>query len=326
MIPSVSVVVATHRRQQLLPSVLAPLLADPGAAEVVVVSDGNEDGTEELLRGWAAEQAKLRVLCLAPTGRQGARRAGIEASAGDVVLLLDDDVRAEPGLVAGHGAAHRHQHDRVVVGYMPVVTDYGAPGGAASALYADEYERHCRELERRPREILARLWGGNVSMPKSLALASTAEEFPASFGEDTHMGLTCLRLGATGVFDRRLAAAHLHSRTITQFVANAYEQGRGLVWLHYLHEDLIGPLAPDAFFEGLPGPLRRGLSALDERQLRRGAAAAAAASTQAARLGLSALERRATQLARKLSGRRGVAVALAEVAAHDTRTDVVAVS
>ena len=62
---------------------------------------------------------RLVVLDLANRGAGATRQAGIEAATGEVVLLLDDDVIARPGLVAGHLSHHLQLEPKLVLGYMP---------------------------------------------------------------------------------------------------------------------------------------------------------------------------------------------------------------
>ena len=249
----------TFRRRDLLPTVLEPLLNDPSATEVIVASDGGQDGSVELLRRLAETSPTLIVLDLPHGGREAARRAGIEAAVGDVVLLMDDDVRADPGLVSGHARAHADGLADVISGYMPVALPAPRrPGIAPTLLYAAEYEQHCASVEAEQTTSLFRLWGGNVSLPRDLALEVTeGPDFPASFGEDTHMGLRCHRSGASGRFLRSLSAQHLHSRTLAQFVKDSFEQGAGKYWLHHLHPDLLGSLDLSHFTASLPATLRR---------------------------------------------------------------------
>ena len=45
---------------------------------------------------------------------------GVQCSTGDVVLLMDDDVIAGPGLVSAHARRHAGADGLVVVGSMPV--------------------------------------------------------------------------------------------------------------------------------------------------------------------------------------------------------------
>src|SRR5690349_2755212 len=118
---------------------LAPLLADPQPLEVVVVVDGGRDGSLELLERMAAGDARLRPLWIENRGVVGARAAGAEAARGEVVVLLDDDVFAMPGLIAGH-ARHHAEPGLVIVGYMPVARPpRPRPGDYPRELYAREY-------------------------------------------------------------------------------------------------------------------------------------------------------------------------------------------
>jgi glycosyltransferase involved in cell wall biosynthesis len=65
-------------------------------AEIVVVDDGSTDGSGTAARG-AAGELPLRVLEQPNGGRYAARKAGLEAAAGDHVLFLDSRVQLEPG-------------------------------------------------------------------------------------------------------------------------------------------------------------------------------------------------------------------------------------
>ena len=163
--PSVSVVIPTHGRRERLPVVLPPLLADPATAEVVVVVDGDEDGSYQLLQGFARRFARVRPFRIEQAGPTAARLVGVRQAYHDVVLLLDDDVLALPGLVSGHAARHVGELDLVVVGHMPVeLPAHREPGDFARWIYAAEYERHVARWEADPGSILRILWSGNVSL------------------------------------------------------------------------------------------------------------------------------------------------------------------
>ncbi|MHB1534162.1 MAG: glycosyltransferase family 2 protein [Acidimicrobiales bacterium] len=302
-------VMPTFQRRTLLDVVLHPLLGDPAASEIIVVNDGGTDGSIEMLTGLAGYHERLRPLDVPRGGRQAARRAGIESATGDIVLLLDDDVRAGPELVGGHAAAHASGRAEVVEGFMPVALPTRRPPGAAPTyLYAEEYDAHCRRLEIASESVLFHLWGGNISLPRSLALSVTAEDdFPASFGEDTHFGLMCHRRGARGIFDRSLGASHLHKRTMRQFLSDAYEQGAGAWWLHHLHGDLLGTLDPEEFLGGMPRFARYVVSALESRDLGTVFTAGATLAWAASEARWFAAEMAVARALRRLSARQGLA-------------------
>src|SRR5688572_28355320 len=144
-LPTVSVVVPTHRRRERLPATVEPLLDDPSTSEVVVVVDGSADGSYEWVRHRAAAEPRLRALRTPGIGPAAARAAGVRAASGAVVLLVDDDVVAAPGLVSGHARRHAHDDGLLVVGYMPLrVPPERRAGDFAERLYAREYEEACR--------------------------------------------------------------------------------------------------------------------------------------------------------------------------------------
>jgi glycosyltransferase involved in cell wall biosynthesis len=226
-LPPVSVVIATYGRRDRLGDLLPPVLADPATAEVVVVVDGSDDGSIELLRRWSLTDPRIVPVWQANTGPAGARDRGVRAATSETVLLLDDDVIAAPGLVTGHARNHADREDLVVVGYMPTHPPQPRlPGQFASHLYAQEYERECRDYEADPHGILTSLWGGNVSMRRADALrAGMAGSRRLDHHEDTEFGLRCRALGLQAVFDRSLNGTHLHNQSLTTFTQAARTAG-----------------------------------------------------------------------------------------------------
>src|SRR5688500_16219691 len=230
-LPTVSVVVPTHERRGLLPSAVEPLLGDPAATEVVVVVDGSSDGSFEWALARASHEPRLRVLRTPGVGPAAARDAGVRAASGAVVLLVDDDVVAEPGLVSGHARRHAREDGLVVAGYMPpAVPARRRVGDFAVRLYAREYEGVCRSYERDPGAVLHGLWGGNVSLRRSdfVRVQERAGDAPVRYHEDRDFGLRCRRAGLRGTFDRTLLAVHHHRRDLAGFARDARAQGLGL--------------------------------------------------------------------------------------------------
>lgn len=85
----VSVIVPTYNRAHLLPRALDSVLDQTHAnLELIVVDDGSTDDTPEIL---AAYGDRIRVICQANSGVSAARNAGIRASRGEFVALLDSD-------------------------------------------------------------------------------------------------------------------------------------------------------------------------------------------------------------------------------------------
>ena len=73
--------------------------------EVVLIDDGSSDGTRELARAFESE-LPLRCSRQRHAGLASARNHGIFLARGDILLFLDDDDVAHPGLLAAHCDAH----------------------------------------------------------------------------------------------------------------------------------------------------------------------------------------------------------------------------
>ena len=91
MNPLVSAIIPTYHRPELVQRAIRSALRQTYAnLEVVVVIDGPEPGTAEILA--SLREPRLRVIELEKNrGLSGARNAGIEAARGEWVGLLDDD-------------------------------------------------------------------------------------------------------------------------------------------------------------------------------------------------------------------------------------------
>lgn len=256
-LPSVSVLVPTYRYADKLEVTVRALLADPGATEVIVVIDGYRDGSLELLKRLHGEDARVVPMFVEHVGKSGALGAALERAIGEVVLLIDQDVVAKPGLASGHAAHYRNGEHLVVLGYMPTLT-HGGDGQVAilTELYAHEYEAHLDFLEANPDFVLKQLWGGNISLRRDDCVR-VGLEFRYFGHEDRDFGIRCLKAGLTGRFDRTLLAEHHHARDAEQFLWYSKMQGASSWQIHQEHGEVVGPYDPDSTLKGLPMGARK---------------------------------------------------------------------
>ncbi len=88
----ISAIVPAYNEERTLAEAVRRLLAAPAVSEIVVVDDASSDRTYEIAAGLAQVHDRIRVLKQpANRGKGAAVRAGIAASRGDVVLILDAD-------------------------------------------------------------------------------------------------------------------------------------------------------------------------------------------------------------------------------------------
>jgi hypothetical protein len=97
LVPSVSVIVAARNEIKNLPQLLSTVLAQNYLKfELIVVNDRSTDGSNELLKGWQNQDARLTILNIdeLPDGWNGkkfALKKGIEAAQHEIILLTDAD-------------------------------------------------------------------------------------------------------------------------------------------------------------------------------------------------------------------------------------------
>ncbi len=91
--PRVSVIIPTHNRAALLPVAVESARRAGGEPEIVVVDDASTDATPQVCRSLAG----IRLVRLEKNvGLAAARNAGIRASTGEFIALLDDDDQRLP--------------------------------------------------------------------------------------------------------------------------------------------------------------------------------------------------------------------------------------
>ena len=259
--PRLSVVVPTYERREVLARTLPTILDQelPQARfEVVVVIDGSTDGTAEMLTEQFADRP-LQVLSRENAGPAAARNAGIQASRGELVLLLDDDILCPPGLLAAHLAAHEGGPPRVVFG--PVLGLAGTSTAAElTRLALAGYYTRMRD-EWHPDASPTAYAAPNTSVPRAALLE--AGGFDVRFArahEDADLGLRLRAMGLSFTYLPDAPVYQLYTKSAQDLATrDAAVHGRGEVLLCRTHPSL----RRQSFLSGLGegGFLRRAVRA-----------------------------------------------------------------
>jgi glycosyltransferase involved in cell wall biosynthesis len=102
--PAFSVVIPAYNARDLVGSTIRSVLRQTrGDFELIVVDDGSQDGTPEVVS--AIADPRLRLVRQANSGTAGARNRGIEESTGKLVSFLDNDDLWMPTYLELMGAA-----------------------------------------------------------------------------------------------------------------------------------------------------------------------------------------------------------------------------
>jgi hypothetical protein len=132
------------------------------------VDDGSTDGSAQS-RSAFPETLPLRALCHDRNrGRAAARNTGIREAAGPVVLFLDDDMEAEPGLLARHLEAHAGAAPTAAIGR--IVSDGLDPKIPFHAFLLREDEWRRERLRKAATVGFGEMTTGQLSVGREAAL------------------------------------------------------------------------------------------------------------------------------------------------------------
>lgn len=237
----VSVVIPTHNRLAMLRRCLAALIAQDyprEALEIVVVADGCTDGTAEATAGDALPG--VRVFSQPSSGAAAARNRGAREAAGDILLFIDDDVIASPGLVAAHAERHRHGRGIAVIG--PYVPDL--PKARNYWLRSVHlYWRNTFDEIGRPghiptyRDVLS----GNLSLRREAfaRVGGFDDAFPSCGIEDYELGIRLLGAGIEPIYAREAAGLHLDTTDLGRSFRRKYQEGQSTLLLLERHPSVL---------------------------------------------------------------------------------------
>ena len=112
-----SVIIPVYNRKDAVKKAIQSVLSQSfGDFELILIDDGSNDGTEEVLDRYAQEDNRIRVIHKKNGGVSAARNTGIKEAGGDFIVFLDsDDLLSHDALSAI--AAHADNTDIICFGF-----------------------------------------------------------------------------------------------------------------------------------------------------------------------------------------------------------------
>lgn len=224
--PRVTIIIPTNRPTAIVAPCLLALGRqefDQREMEVLVVHNGAGPPPSWPAGTWPFQ---LSVLHLDEASASAARNAGLDRARGEYILVLNDDVLPEPGLVAAHVAAHEQLgRPALVLGHCDWPT------------YDDEivFDRmvHTTSMLFFYDQMRAREWYGfrhawtlNLSWSRTITEAVRFDERIRFYYEDLEWAHRVeRRFGARVWYEPAARAVHDHRHTLTGYLDHEFNMG-----------------------------------------------------------------------------------------------------
>ena len=256
--PKVSILFATHNGAKRLRRTMDSLVAQDFPRqnwELIIVDNASTDDTSAILSSYG-DQLPLTLVHHAEPGKSKALNAAMHLLQGELIVLTDDDIRAEPDWLSAFVKCADTNPDYGIFGGRIIPEWEKEPGkarfldwipmGPTFAILDETDNGPCTP---------ERIWGPNTAVRRSVLKPETTrfrEDIgPAplpiyAMGQDTEM---IVRLAKTGAKAYRCGAAAIHHWIPASNVTEIWVQKRG---------ERLGYGIPALFPERVPGGPRIG--------------------------------------------------------------------
>lgn len=238
-LPTVSVLVACHNEELVAEGLARSLLSlwyPDDKLEILVVDDGSDDLTGEVLDSMAAEDPRLHVIHRpkgAGGGKSGALNSALGLATGEVIVVFDADHKARRNVI---GRLVRHFRDPFVAAVQGrCVINNSIESRLARAVAIDYFSGYLvNEYGRQALFGLPAYGGANCAVRASVLreMGGWNEE---SVTEDTDLTLRVLLAGKRIRYDITAVDTEEATTTVPRFWKQRYRWARGhqQVWRDY---------------------------------------------------------------------------------------------
>lgn len=230
-LPAISALLCTYNRAAFLPEVLQALAVQTlpqDQFEVVVVDDGSSDETPEIVQAFTRERTNIRYACQRNSGLASAKNHGIFLCRSPIIVFLDDDDIASPGLLETHLRDHRRYPGLAdaVLGHTAL-----APEIARDPLmhFVNEVEGllfSYAGLQQGTVLDYRWFWGGRCSCKRALLIEHGIFDPVFRFGcEDVELGYRLSPFGLRVIYDREAESMMIRRIDYDGFIRRRRLQG-----------------------------------------------------------------------------------------------------
>jgi len=247
----ISVIIPTYNRKDILKKTLESLFKQTypkDAYDIIVVIDGSTDGTETMIKS-LIPPCELRYFKQEHHGMPVAINVGIRNARGELILLTDDDIIADPHLLQEHTAYHLESNGTAVLGYVPL-----SPEIKRTPLinYINHWIEHNFKQREKPGYTLSfrDFHGGNASVQKKylLEVGGFDEDFTTYGCPDLELGYRLQKQGLTFKYNPYAIGYHYIVRNFESWCKYWYLEGRADVLFYQKHPEAKPQLRLSMYF------------------------------------------------------------------------------
>lgn len=239
-----SVVIPTYNRFNVLAQTLSALgdcVDPPDGFEVIVVSDGSTDGTNEWLAS-ARFNFSFKAAVQTNAGPASARNRAVAMSQGERILFLGDDIVPEADLLMRHVARARREMDSRRVAVLGHTTWH-------PYMRTTPFLRHINENGPQfgyshipdPNDVhFTHFYTSNVSISRGLwdSVGGFDITFPSAAWEDIEFAYRARTRGLRIVYESSARGLHLHPTSVRSVLRRQQAVGQAAAILLSKHPEL----------------------------------------------------------------------------------------
>ena len=255
---TISIIIPTYNRKETLLRCLRQYerqVLSLDRFEIIVVDDGSTDGTWEMLNELQGK-LKYRLSCYRKEngGPGSARNLGIRKAAGEVLLIIGDDIFPDVNLLSEHYVWHSERYPDDNAGVLGFVTWDGDPPPSPFMIWLERGYQNAYHLIHHREEVHWRFsYTGNISLKRAF-LEEAREWFDErrlSYGyEDIEWGYRLQKKGFRLFYNENAIGRHYHWQTLELSLNRAQKLGRSAKALQHInpeiYERILNDLVPEA--------------------------------------------------------------------------------
>ncbi|MEO7910653.1 MAG: exopolysaccharide biosynthesis glycosyltransferase EpsD [Roseiflexaceae bacterium] len=225
---TLSIIIPTYNRCKQLQRVLTGLerqTVPSNQFEVIVVSDGSTDDTNDFLKT-ASTGLQLKPIFQSNSGVAAARNNGLHNASGQLILFLDDDVVPHPQLVAEHLRIHISQPgDVIVLGPMLTPSDFSLAPWVRweQAMLVKQYDAMLAE---KFQPTARQFYTGNTSLAREHLLKAGGFDEHFRRAEDVELAYRLAQAGLRFIFNAQAIGYHYAERSFRSWMNTPYMYGK----------------------------------------------------------------------------------------------------